>query len=790
MAIDQSSTPTTGARGRRHFPEGFHYEAQEKLLTGAAPVITRPFLPSSSPVRRRSTSATRNRQRHHRHQGKGRNPNANYYDVLAEGEDGIVSAFDAIDLETETQRIITKEKERMNTRTEVLRTFAESIATCARKFDHGYAHAVANDFTKSLLRHWNQFLHSGGSTGYSINPPEPELQTTKTTAIRPAADEQPPRAKAVSFADITKAAAHQTPGDVRIAPKRRQPVAASNYTDRRVLLRLKDGSSFFEKEPYQIGRAILEKLTLKTHDIQTISATNTGWSIVARNAEIQAKILETQEQWGPSVDLDIAEKQVTWYTYLIKDFPSELRSYDETILDFSETVSEEIVAQTGQTPVQWRRSSKPSPDPTKTTLVISFVKPIRGNFRLLSLGTYSFLLTKPKQLVQCQNCWQFHTPVRCIATRTCRTCGVTDRHHDTESCKATPRCANCHGPHYADNEKCYARPKKVGDTHHKLSRSQRIHARKLGANDYERQNMENIIQSSSSPPTQSTEIAMADGVPEVYTDIMPIAAEDADGNNATPPQAENPPAEGSEEIIDEVMGGTEEEYPWNSGNDTEGDFEVATTREPLEQQHQAPRGMETAESEEAAEEDEQTREDEAAEDEEAAKDSDEAETEEEAEEERHDDDKDKDSGNDDCEADVCDNSTEEEAQPRQNDGSEMKNTRGSFGDAVTVQQLQPSRTSRTTTARPSTTTRKPVATYGRTTRPMTAVKKRFLTTYSMGKIIPSDNTNPSSDPPTADMIQVRTSPTHSPPSSPPQEARRREQSPAKRQRNDTLRANE
>ncbi|KAM3565408.1 hypothetical protein ARSEF4850_001444 [Beauveria asiatica] len=53
---------------------------------------------------------------------------------------------------------------RMTNRVDVLRTFVESIAACARKFDHGYAHAVA-DFTKSLLRHWNQFLHSGEIVG-------------------------------------------------------------------------------------------------------------------------------------------------------------------------------------------------------------------------------------------------------------------------------------------------------------------------------------------------------------------------------------------------------------------------------------------------------------------------------------------------------------------------------------------------------------------------------------------------------------------------------------------------
>ncbi|TQV90232.1 hypothetical protein IF1G_11124 [Cordyceps javanica] len=151
MAIDQSSTPATGARGRRHFPDGFHHDAQEELMRGATPVTTRPFLPSSSPVRR-PTSATSGRQR--RHLRKDTNPNANYYGILADeeaDEDELVDTLDALGLESETRKIIAREKERMSTRADVLRTFAESIAACARKFDRGYAHAVANDFTKSLL---------------------------------------------------------------------------------------------------------------------------------------------------------------------------------------------------------------------------------------------------------------------------------------------------------------------------------------------------------------------------------------------------------------------------------------------------------------------------------------------------------------------------------------------------------------------------------------------------------------------------------------------------------------
>ncbi|KAM3450338.1 hypothetical protein MY3296_006226 [Beauveria thailandica] len=83
--------------------------------------------------------------------------------ILADEEaddDEIVGTLDALDLESETRKIIAKEKKRMTTRADVLRTFAESIATCARKFDHGYAHVVANDFTRSLLHHYNLMLSS------------------------------------------------------------------------------------------------------------------------------------------------------------------------------------------------------------------------------------------------------------------------------------------------------------------------------------------------------------------------------------------------------------------------------------------------------------------------------------------------------------------------------------------------------------------------------------------------------------------------------------------------------
>ncbi|KAJ6784299.1 hypothetical protein PWT90_04248 [Aphanocladium album] len=64
--------------------------------------------------------------------------------------------------------------------------------------------------------------------------------------------------------------------------------------------------------------------------------------------------------------------------------------------------------------------------------------------------------------------------------------------------------------------------------------------------------------------------------------------------------------------MDQFMGGTEEEPAPNGGNDTEKDFEVGRTREPLERQHKANEDRETAKRQVAAEDEEPIEDEEAA----------------------------------------------------------------------------------------------------------------------------------------------------------------------------------
>ncbi|OAQ57818.1 reverse transcriptase [Pochonia chlamydosporia 170] len=457
MVISQPATPerSAGAQLDQQHPDSFHLRARQH-----------------SPTRSLTAYDRDRRHRRNRRPNKGtQDSTTNRFARLAE-EDGATQMLTPVfDLEAETEELKTQ-KERLDIRAEVLRTYAEAITACTRKFTTGYGLQLANEFQNTLLRHWNQFVRAE----------EPDKQSYAASAGRQRTD------KLVSFANIAENASRQAPGDVHGQPHCRQNTTIGDRTDRRVLLLLKSGSSFFQKG-LQIRLALKDKLAIASQDIQDIKPTNTGWAIVARNEKIQQLILEKQNEWGPCIDLDIAEKQIPWHTYLIKNFPKTIHSWDGTLLDFETTIEEEIEAQTGQKPERWHVSQKPNnEDPSKATLVILFLKPLNNNFRLLGQGSHSFKLTKPKKLSQCTHCWNFHPPTRCIATKVCVRCGVRDNVHRADSCCNTPKCANCYGAHEANYENCFARPQKLRGSFQKLSKTQLIYARQLGQEDFKRKN--------------------------------------------------------------------------------------------------------------------------------------------------------------------------------------------------------------------------------------------------------------------------------------------------------------
>lgn len=198
---------------------------------------------------------------------------------------------------------------------------------------------------------------------------------------------------------------------------------------------------------------LLKHLKLNDRDIENVKPTNTGWAVRARTDEIQELLIYTQKEWGPSVDLLIAEKNILWYTYKVKRFPKEILDWDGVPVDYNEAVEREVLRQTGQLLVAWHVSNNDlDNNPSEVSLMISFTDKLATNFSMLGTSEFSFELNRPKKIMQCNNCWNLHAPTRCVAAPVCKNCGQrTSSDHTNDSCTRFTQCTNCLGPHLPDN---------------------------------------------------------------------------------------------------------------------------------------------------------------------------------------------------------------------------------------------------------------------------------------------------------------------------------------------------
>lgn len=339
-----------------------------------------------------------------------------------------------------------------------------------------------------------------------------------------------PGEKTATFASVTRVTDETQPGNRKItskdAPRRKAQAPRNN---KRILIRLRKDSNFFDKA-LQIQLAIRDKLHLQLADLLDMKEINTGFALTPRTVEIQQKILQHQQQWGPLVGLEIAEKDIEWHTYLIKNFPRTITSWDGTELDYKQTIEEAIKEQTGLHPVRWRSTET---DNLTTTLIIHFDQPLKSRFRLLGLGDLSFQLTKPPRLILCNTCWLFHTPTQCQKPKVCGNCG--SHTHDLENCEANTRCVGCHGPHRTGSTECFALPKSTAHGTRALSKTEHNHAIRQGKAAYERWE----LSQRQTRPTETTQAPVED---QEARDVEMTEAEDS---NCIEPELQQPITEGS-----------------------------------------------------------------------------------------------------------------------------------------------------------------------------------------------------------------------------------------------------
>ncbi|KAJ3498353.1 hypothetical protein NLG97_g1182 [Lecanicillium saksenae] len=441
----------------RDAPEGPNLldSPQRAITRDSIPVRTRPFVGSSSPIRQQSTRLETRR--------RNQPPSNNRFAPLATNDE-------EPDADTDAEILIAEAQDQLNTRASILRAYTQAIAKCAEQFPSGYGKYFAQQLRTSLLLQWK-------AVSCGAQSPTPDHATTATNRTNTPLT-QPP-GKEVTFASITRAAHETQPGNKIITPKE-TPKTRTRRNDKRILIRLQRDSTFFDKG-LQIQFAIRDKLHLQLADLPNIKVTNTGFALTPRTVEIQQKILQQQQQWGPLVGLEIAEKDIEWHTYLVKNFPRTIPSWDGTELDYKSTVEEAIKQQTGLHPVRWKSTDTDGPT---TTLVIHFDQPLKSRFRLLNCGGLSIYRTGSRRLILCETCWLHHPPTRCQKQPVCGSCGSPG--HSLDGCTAPPRCVGCCGPHAAGSPDCFARPKPTTNGKRALSKTEHIYAMQQGKAAYER----------------------------------------------------------------------------------------------------------------------------------------------------------------------------------------------------------------------------------------------------------------------------------------------------------------
>ncbi|TQW01617.1 Endonuclease/exonuclease/phosphatase [Cordyceps javanica] len=494
MAPAPPNAASAGDAPRRDTPVSPNpLEGPQRVITrDSIPVRTRPFTGSSSPIRQQSVRpAIEKRQQQ---------SNTNRFAPLA------TQNQDADDPLADAEVLIAEAQNQLDTRASILRAYSQAIAKCAEQFSSGYGKRFAQHLRSTILQHWS-------AASYHETTPAPDhtavLDSAENTSRTATLEKQ------ATFAGVTRAADEAQPGNRKItikdAPRRKTQAPKNN---KRVLIRLRKDSNFFDKA-LQIQLAIRDKLHLQLADLLDMKEINTGFASTPRTVEIQQKITQNQQQRGPLVGLEIAEKDIEWHTYLIKNFPRTITSWDGTELDYKQTVEEAIKEQTGLHPVRWRSTET---DNLTTTLIIHFDQPLKSRFRLLGLGDLSFQLTKPLRLTLCNTCWLFHTPTQCQKPKVCGNCG--SRIHDRESCKASTRCVGCHGPHDTGSPECFALPKRTAHGTRALSKTEHNHAIRQGKAAYERWEL-----SQRQPrPTETTQAPAED---QEARDVEMIEAENS-----------------------------------------------------------------------------------------------------------------------------------------------------------------------------------------------------------------------------------------------------------------------
>lgn len=258
--------------------------------------------------------------------------------------------------------------------------------------------------------------------------------------------------------------------------------------DTRVLVRVLPERREARGQPFFNRQSLIQKLQIRTADIKDLKPINTGWAIQTADLSTRDKLLEAHNQEIILQVLDGYKVEVpeTWVTYCIPGVPRITYEPDtgNPVSITTEMVLQEAGVQTGVQPVAAHITRKSQDNNTDTTTWIVCFKEQVKQFRLFTTSVRAIHKhSQAKVKRHDPGCQGWHSPRFCRLASVCRNCGQKMENHDLigdGACANPARCANCHGPHAADNPECPCKPAKVDGQLVKLSQAKIKAIRKAG----------------------------------------------------------------------------------------------------------------------------------------------------------------------------------------------------------------------------------------------------------------------------------------------------------------------
>ena len=459
-------SPTTVRQRQVHFSTP---ERPVAALTSATQLARMRMLSSSSPVRavhpdEALTSPTAHRTQQPTGNREGLEDPFTAPNPIRSTPPGFQLSYDI--LGATTAKVVNASQRRYDVEMKVYLLVVDAFQdVCRNKITDADQLRLMEKATENLTDLWPALIGLDDSTLNLRKPHEPTNTTNATYA--------------------TVAATAATPETRATAPKQQAPKAASGRPkkiDKRVLIRMPPESAA-GLTVFNIKKHLADTLQLKATQLLDARKIRTGWSVNPDTVETQTIILSQQEKWLPALNAWRADKQETWYTFIVDNCPRYLRAVTGECTPLLDAAYDEIVTSAGQAPVNFHIRNKDDNSTPNAMLIVSFKNRQAAGWRLFGCSEKARLVTSRTTVAQCQNCWDFHQTVACARSACCKNCGSRE-HRDADNCNENPRCANCLGPHAADDRRCYARPKVVNGSVEKLSKFKRQTARRQGAQDY------------------------------------------------------------------------------------------------------------------------------------------------------------------------------------------------------------------------------------------------------------------------------------------------------------------